>query len=46
MVRRYELSDLVRADNFIDGEWVAAESGKRFAVTDPATGEVITQTCH
>jgi succinate-semialdehyde dehydrogenase/glutarate-semialdehyde dehydrogenase len=26
---------------FIDGEWVEAESGKRFEVTNPATGEVI-----
>jgi len=43
MMQRYELSDLIRADNFIDGKWVAAASGKRFAVTDPATGEVIAQ---
>ncbi|MPW20700.1 aldehyde dehydrogenase family protein [Paraburkholderia sp. CNPSo 3157] len=41
MTQRYELSDLIRADNFIDGKWVPAASGKRFAVTDPATGEVI-----
>ncbi|WP_250536505.1 NAD-dependent succinate-semialdehyde dehydrogenase [Caballeronia sp. AZ10_KS36] len=43
MTQRYELSDLIRADNFIDGKWVAASSGKRFAVTDPATGELIAQ---
>jgi succinate-semialdehyde dehydrogenase/glutarate-semialdehyde dehydrogenase len=43
MTQRYELSDLIRADNFIDGKWVPAASGKRFAVTDPATGEVIAQ---
>ncbi|GGD83084.1 NAD-dependent succinate-semialdehyde dehydrogenase [Caballeronia grimmiae] len=43
MTQRYELSDLIRADNFIDGKWVAAASGKRFAVTDPAKGEVIAQ---
>ncbi|MFM0050639.1 NAD-dependent succinate-semialdehyde dehydrogenase [Caballeronia grimmiae] len=43
MTQRYELSDLIRADNFIGGKWVAAASGKRFAVTDPATGEVIAQ---
>jgi succinate-semialdehyde dehydrogenase / glutarate-semialdehyde dehydrogenase len=43
MTQRYELRDLIRADNFIDGKWVPAASGKRFAVTDPATGEVITQ---
>ncbi|WP_213303227.1 NAD-dependent succinate-semialdehyde dehydrogenase [Paraburkholderia sacchari] len=43
MIRRYELRDLIRADNFIDGKWVAAASGKRFAVSDPASGEVIAQ---
>ncbi|SAK68835.1 succinate-semialdehyde dehydrogenase (NAD(P)(+)) [Caballeronia catudaia] len=43
MTKRYELKELIHADNFIDGKWVPAASGKRFAVTDPATGEVITQ---
>ncbi|WP_250437402.1 NAD-dependent succinate-semialdehyde dehydrogenase [Caballeronia sp. ATUFL_F2_KS9A] len=43
MTQRYEPSDLIRADNFIDGKWVAAASGRRFAVTDPATGDVIAQ---
>ncbi|BBU31865.1 NAD-dependent succinate-semialdehyde dehydrogenase [Burkholderia sp. THE68] len=43
MTQRYELSDLIRADNFIDGKWVPAASGKRFAVTDPATGDFIAQ---
>ena len=43
MTQRYELRDLIRADNFIDGAWTPAASGKRFAVTDPATGEVIAQ---
>ena len=33
---------LIRADNFINGQWVAAASGRRFAVTDPATGKLIT----
>ncbi len=37
----YPLADLIRADNFIDGKRVPAASGKRFAVTDPATGDVI-----
>jgi len=32
---------LIRADNFINGQWVAAASGRRFAVTDPATGKPI-----
>ncbi|SAL69978.1 succinate-semialdehyde dehydrogenase (NAD(P)(+)) [Caballeronia arvi] len=43
MTKRYELKELIHADNFIDGKWVPAASGKRFAVTDPATGETITQ---
>ncbi|QCP52532.1 NAD-dependent succinate-semialdehyde dehydrogenase [Trinickia violacea] len=43
MTKRYELSELIRSDNFIDGQWVAATSGKRFYVTNPATGEVIAQ---
>ncbi|MFB9123709.1 NAD-dependent succinate-semialdehyde dehydrogenase [Paraburkholderia dipogonis] len=32
---------LIRADNFINGQWLAAASGRRFAVTDPATGKQI-----
>ncbi|CAN7620797.1 NAD-dependent succinate-semialdehyde dehydrogenase [Trinickia sp. LjRoot230] len=43
MTKRYELSDLIRSDNFIDGRWVAAAAGKRFDVTNPATAEVITR---
>jgi succinate-semialdehyde dehydrogenase/glutarate-semialdehyde dehydrogenase len=43
MSKTYALSDLIRAENFIDGQWVPAESGKRFAVTDPATGERIVE---
>jgi succinate-semialdehyde dehydrogenase / glutarate-semialdehyde dehydrogenase len=34
---------LIRADNFINGRWVAAASGRRFAVTDPATGNLIVE---
>ncbi len=26
---------------YIGGEWVQAEGGRTFAVTDPATGEVV-----
>ena len=37
------LHDLIRTDNFIDGNWVPAAGGKRFAVSDPATGDVIAQ---
>ena len=43
MTKSYSLRDLIRADNFIDGQWVPAASGKRFPVTDPATGKVITE---
>lgn len=34
---------LIRRDNFINGKWVAAASGRRFPVTDPATGYLIVE---
>jgi succinate-semialdehyde dehydrogenase/glutarate-semialdehyde dehydrogenase len=34
--------ELIRQNNFIDGQWVPATNGAQFAVTNPATGEVIT----
>ncbi len=34
-------TDFIRDAAFIDGAWVAADDGKSFAVTDPATGETI-----
>ena len=34
---------LLRDRGLIGGEWVTAESGATFAVTDPATGETIAQ---
>jgi succinate-semialdehyde dehydrogenase/glutarate-semialdehyde dehydrogenase len=39
------LSDpgLLRADAYVDGAWRAAASGKRFAVRNPAGGEVIAE---
>ncbi|WP_031360832.1 NAD-dependent succinate-semialdehyde dehydrogenase [Caballeronia sordidicola] len=43
MTRQFELKELIRSDNFIDGQWRPAADGARFAVTDPATGTVITQ---
>jgi succinate-semialdehyde dehydrogenase / glutarate-semialdehyde dehydrogenase len=43
MTTSYALEDFIRTDNFIDGKWVPAASGNRFAVTDPATGNVIAQ---
>lgn len=35
--------DLLRAQCFINGEWVSAESGDVFSVTNPANGEVIAE---
>ena len=29
---------LLRKDALVDGAWIAADSGKRFAVTNPASG--------
>jgi succinate-semialdehyde dehydrogenase/glutarate-semialdehyde dehydrogenase len=43
MVTRYSLSDLIRHDNFIDGQWVPAADGRRFAVIDPATGATLAE---
>jgi succinate-semialdehyde dehydrogenase/glutarate-semialdehyde dehydrogenase len=43
MTRQFELKELIREDNFIDGQWCAAADGARFAVTDPATGRAIAQ---
>jgi succinate-semialdehyde dehydrogenase/glutarate-semialdehyde dehydrogenase len=36
-------SELLKSDAFIDGAWVAADSGKRFAVRNPATDEIVAQ---
>jgi len=33
--------DLFRFKAFVGGDWVEADSGKTFEVTNPATGEVI-----
>ncbi|WP_321963250.1 NAD-dependent succinate-semialdehyde dehydrogenase [Paraburkholderia sp. J7] len=43
MTTHYSLSELIRCDNFIDGQWVPAASGSRFAVTDPATSNTIAE---
>ncbi|TDN63360.1 NAD-dependent succinate-semialdehyde dehydrogenase [Paraburkholderia sp. BL10I2N1] len=43
MTRRFELDELIRSDNFLDGRWTPASNGERFAVTDPATGKTIAQ---
>ncbi|MGI4983849.1 MAG: NAD-dependent succinate-semialdehyde dehydrogenase [Janthinobacterium lividum] len=41
MSQVFELKSLIRSQNFIAGEWVDAQDGARFAVTNPATGETI-----
>ena len=37
----FQLRDaaLLRTDGYIDGRWTGADSGARFPVTDPASGE-------
>ena len=34
---------LLRADAYLDGAWTAAGTGRRFAVTNPATGETLAE---
>ena len=34
-----EDSELLKSDAFVNGAWTASEDSKRFAVTNPATGE-------
>jgi succinate-semialdehyde dehydrogenase/glutarate-semialdehyde dehydrogenase len=36
---------LLREQAFVNGEWVNADSGATFDVTNPATGLVIVRTC-
>ena len=36
-------SGLLREDCYIDGQWVAASSGARIPVHNPATGQIIAQ---
>ncbi|TXR54884.1 NAD-dependent succinate-semialdehyde dehydrogenase [Reinekea thalattae] len=36
---------LLKSESYIDGQWVKAGSGKTFAVTNPANGEVIIEVC-
>ncbi|MEM5451167.1 NAD-dependent succinate-semialdehyde dehydrogenase [Paraburkholderia sp. BR10936] len=35
--------ELLRQDNFIDGKWIAAAGGNRYAVTNPATQGTLAQ---
>ena len=34
---------LLRKDAFVDGAWIGADGGKRFAVTNPANGAVVAE---
>jgi succinate-semialdehyde dehydrogenase/glutarate-semialdehyde dehydrogenase len=43
MTLEEQAAALIRADNFIDGQWVPAQSGRRFAVMNPATGKLIVE---
>jgi succinate-semialdehyde dehydrogenase / glutarate-semialdehyde dehydrogenase len=43
MTLEEQAAALIRADNFIDGQWLSAQSGRRFAVTNPATGKLIVE---
>jgi len=37
---------LLRTDGWIDGAWVGADSGARFEVRNPASGEVLSRVAH
>ena len=41
MTLSLERADLLCQQSFLDGSWIDAADGRTFAVTDPATGEVI-----
>ena len=43
MALEIERAELIRLENLIDGAWVPAIGGDRFAVLDPATGAVIVE---
>ena len=34
---------LLKSDAYVDGAWLSADKGTRFAVTNPATGETIAE---
>ena len=36
-------SALLKTQSYINGQWLDASSGDSFAVTDPATGEIISR---
>jgi succinate-semialdehyde dehydrogenase/glutarate-semialdehyde dehydrogenase len=35
--------ELLRADAFVDGKWVAADHGARFSVTNPSNGDLLVE---
>ena len=41
MTLKIKDESLLKSDSYINGAWVAADSGARFAVTNPATGETL-----
>ncbi len=43
MTLQLKAMQLLRNQGLIDNQWVAADSGKTFAVTNPATGAVVAQ---
>ncbi|HEY4805272.1 MAG TPA: aldehyde dehydrogenase family protein, partial [Paraburkholderia sp.] len=43
MTLKLTRGDLLRHGNFIDGKWVDAVAGARYAVTNPATNETLAQ---
>ncbi|MEW5888717.1 MAG: NADP-dependent succinate-semialdehyde dehydrogenase [Pseudomonadota bacterium] len=36
-------AQFLRSQCYVDGRWIDADSGKRFAVTNPASGEILAQ---
>jgi succinate-semialdehyde dehydrogenase/glutarate-semialdehyde dehydrogenase len=43
MTLEEQATALMRADNFIGGQWLPAQSGRRFPVTNPATGKLLVE---
>ena len=43
MTLQLKAAQLLRNQGLIDNQWVAADSGKTFAITNPATGAVVSQ---
>jgi succinate-semialdehyde dehydrogenase/glutarate-semialdehyde dehydrogenase len=41
MLKTKSLVDLTKLKMYVNGEWIAAQSGETFAVTNPSTGKVV-----